>query len=581
MQLSKKTINDLDIILREEFNLKLNSDDLSRFAHFLVGYFDILYRSSKFGNHPVSLIDKDSEKEENYLQNSIKSVLLSRVSKREQAEEGYSLPAQEKLLEEYAEKKDFLITKKFSVPESASGKQERKLFNLLLQHLNSHPEITVVLCEKVDRISRNFKDSVKLDDWVNENEHREIHFVKQNLIIHKNAKSNEKFMWDIYLAMARQYSNNLSEETKKGMNEKAEQGHFPGNHKRGYKSVGDVGHKTWFVDTEKSDAKYIEMAFVAYNTGNYTLRTLSNELFLQGWKINGKKISTSELHKLLTDPFYCGQFIFKGKLYPEAKHPPLISKELFHSVQERLQRKIKAGKYRKHSYLLGGGLIICDSCGRSITVETQKGHNYYHCTKYNNSCKQKKYTREEELEEQVVDFLDNFKITNPRLLEWVRKALKESHKEESTYYTSLTSELENKKKQVEKRLSALYDDRLDGNITKEFYEEKHNQYKEELEDILTSLGKHAKANINYQELGINIFELSQKGRQIYDEMLLQEEKRELLNFVFLNLKLRDGKLIPSLHNGFEVIASRAKDGNWLGRLDSNQNTQLQRLRSYH
>lgn len=53
---------------------------------------------------------------------------------------------------------------------------------------------------------------------------RQIHFVKQSLIIHKDAKSSEKFMWDIYLALARQYSNNLSEEAKKGLNEKAEQG---------------------------------------------------------------------------------------------------------------------------------------------------------------------------------------------------------------------------------------------------------------------------------------------------------------------------------------------------------------------
>ena len=510
-----------------------------------------------------------------------KAVLFARVSTREQAEEGYSLSAQEKLLKEYADKKDFQIVKKFSVPESASGKQERKLFNLLLQHLGTHPEITVVLCEKVDRISRNFKDGVKLDDWLNENEKREIHFVKQNLIIHKNSKSNEKFMWDIFLAMARQYSNNLSEETKKGMNEKASQGHYPGNHKRGYKSIGEIGHKTWFVDEDTADAKFIEMAFIAYNTGNYTLRTLSQELLTQGWKINGKKISISELHKLLSDPFYCGEFVWKEKLYKEAKHPPLISKELFYSVQERLQRKIKAGKYRKHSYLLGGGMMICDSCGRSITAEIQKGHVYYHCTKYGSKCEQSKYNRQEDLESQVVEFLDSFKITNSRLLEWVRKALKESHKNEINYHSDIVSDLTTKQKQLERRLEVLYDDRLDEKITKEFYERKRAQYQEELQDVAEAMAKHSKANINYQELGMNIFELAQRGRQIYEEMTLENDKRELLNFVFSNLKLRDGKLIPSLHNGFDTVASRAKDGNWLPSLDSNQNKRIQSPLSYH
>ncbi len=510
-----------------------------------------------------------------------KTVLFARVSTREQAEEGYSLPAQEKLLKEYADKKNLKLLKKFSVPESASGKQERRLFNELIDYIFAHKEIKIVICEKVDRISRNFKDAVKIQDWLNEDEERQIHFVKQNLIIHKNSRSTDQLMWDIFLSLARNYSNNLSEETKKGLNEKAAQGHYPGNHKRGYKTIGDIGHKTWFVDEDKPDAKYIEMAFMLYNTGNYTLRTLSQELFTQGWKINGKKVSTSELHKLLTDPFYCGEFVWREKAYKEGKHPPLILKELFYSVQERLQRKVKAGKYRKHSYLLGGGLIVCESCGRSITVETQKGHNYYHCTKYNNNCDQKKYVREELLESQVVEFLDNFKITNPRLLEWVREALKESHKGESNYHLDITEELEKRKGQLEKKLDTLYDDRLDEKISKDFYERRHTQYQNELEDVLNAINKHAKANINYQELGMNIFELAQKGRQIYEDMTLQEEKRELLNFIFSNIKLKDEKLVPSLHNGFEVIAARAKDGNWLPSRDSNPNKRDQNPLSYH
>src|SRR3989344_3519279 len=239
---------------------------------------------------------------------NMKAVLFARVSTREQAEEGYSLPAQEKLLKEYSKNKDFLLIKNFSVPESASGKQERKLFNGLLEYLFNHPEVKIVICEKVDRITRNFKDAVKLDDWLNEDEERQLHFVKQNLIIHKNARSHEKFQWDIYLAMARQYSNNLSEETKKGLIEKAEEGWYPGNQKRGYKSIGDIGHKIWVINDDILDSKFIEKAFALYNSGNFTLSTLAKELFIQGWVVNGKPISKSELHKLLKDNFYCGEY---------------------------------------------------------------------------------------------------------------------------------------------------------------------------------------------------------------------------------------------------------------------------------
>lgn len=494
----------------------------------------------------------------------IKAVLFARVSTREQAEEGYSLPAQEKLLSEYAEKKYFILIRNFSVPESASGKQERKLFNQLLEFIYEHKEIKIVLCEKVDRITRNFKDAVKLQDWLDEDEARQIHFVKQSLIIHKNSRSNDQFMWDMFLVLARQYSNNLSEETKKGMNEKAEQGHYPGNHKRGYKTIGDIGHKIWVIDEEKSDAKYIEMAFVMYNTGNFTLRTLSKELFSQGWSINGKPISTSELHKLLIDPFYNGgEFIWKSKLYKNAKHSGLVTKELFYSVQDHLQRKVIAGKYRKHSYLFGGSLMICYYCGRAITWELQKGHHYGHCTKYGTNCTQNKYIREESVQKQIIQILDSFKITNVRLLEWVRKALKENHKDESEYHATTIQELEMHKKQIEKRLDILYDEYIDGRVAKDFYERKQKQYEQELESVVDAIAKHTRANIDYQKLGVNIFELSQKGREIYENRLLMEEKKEVLNFIFLNLKLKDEKIIPSFKNGFQVVAERAKDGNWL------------------
>lgn len=511
----------------------------------------------------------------------MKTVLFARVSTREQAEEGYSLPAQEKLLKEYSTNKDFTIAKTFSVPESASGKQERKLFNELLDYLIKHPDVKHVICEKVDRISRNFKDGVKLDEWVNEDEERQLHFVKQALIIHKNSKSNEKFMWDIFLAMARQYSNNLSEETRKGLVEKAEQGWYPGNHKRGYKTIGDIGHKIWAVDEDTSDHRYIEMAFVMYNTGNYTLRTLAKELYKQGWSISGKPISVSELHKLISDNFYCGEFMWHRKKHDKAKHTPLISKELFYSVQDRLQRKVKAGKYIKHDFLFGGGLMICGDCGRTITWETQKGHYYGRCTKYNNSCNQIKYNREENIQGQVVQIFDSLKIKNKRVLDWVIKALKESHKDEFEYHESTLKELDSKLLQVEKRLSVLYDDRVDGLITKEQYEKKRVEYESQAEAILQAKENHVKADIDYRQLGINIFELSQKGAEIYKNKATMEEKREFLNFVFLNLKLKDEKVYPTFQNGFEVVAERAKDGNWLPGRDSNPNFRVQSATCYH
>ncbi len=510
----------------------------------------------------------------------IKSVNFARVSTREQAEEGYSLPAQEKLLKDHSDKNGFAIIKKFSVPESASGKQERKLFNELLDYIYKHPEIKIVVCEKVDRITRNFKDAVKLDDWLNEDEARQIHFVKQNLVIHKNARSHEKFQWDIYLALARQYSNNLSEETRKGLDEKAAQGWFPGNHKRGYRSIGDAGHKIWVQDdTPQSELKFIKLAFEWYDSCNYTTMNLGKALFKEGWiSSTGKPISKSEIHKLLKDPFYCGKFIWHDKIYP-GKHTAIISAELFDRVQERIQRKYKDGKYVKHKFLFGNGLMGCQNCEKAFTWEVQKGHHYGHCTAHGNKCTQKRYIKESEVETKVLGVLDGLIIEDPEVLEWVRLALKESHSDEIDYHASVMSDLDNKRKHLEKKLDKLYEDRIDEKISKDFYERNAQKSETELNDVIEAIEKHTKANIDYKKLGINIFELSQRGREIYENKALMEEKRELLNFVFSNIQVNGDQLIPTLHNGFEIVASRAKSGDWLRDMDSNHDRQIQSLSS--
>ena len=126
----------------------------------------------------------------------------------------------------------------------------------------------------------------------------------------------------------------------------------------------------------------------------------------------------------------------------------------------------------------------------------------------------------------------------------------------------------------------MYDDKVDGLISKEQYESKMQQYEEQLNNIVEAKQKHNKANINYLKLGMNLFELAQKGRELYEKQANLNEKKELLNFVFSNLKINGEKVVPTPHNGFEVIALRAKDSNWLPDLDSDQDKRIQSPLSY-
>ena len=92
-------------------------------------------------------------------------------------------------------------------------------FGEMLAFLKATPSCRTILVEKTDRLYRNIKDWITVDDL-----EFEVHFVKEGAVASKESRSSDKFMHGIKVLMAKQYVDNLSEEVKKGLREKAEQG---------------------------------------------------------------------------------------------------------------------------------------------------------------------------------------------------------------------------------------------------------------------------------------------------------------------------------------------------------------------
>ena len=301
-----------------------------------------------------------------------KCLIYARVSSKEQEDTGYSLDAQEKLLQDYAVKNDFGVKRAFRVSESASGKQIRKTFNELLSYADKN-KVSIILCEKIDRLTRNLKDAASVSDWINEDSQREVHFVKESFIVNKNTRAHENLVWDMKVAIARFYTNNLSEEVKKGQKEKISQGWRPTRPIIGYKTVGEKGHKIHIIDEEK--APLVRKMFELYSTGNYSLNALVDVMNKEGMRnIEGNKIGKSIMHKFLSNPFYYGKINWNGEIY-NGKQAPLISKELFNVVQTKLVRKNDNPQYKTHRPIFKAK-IKCEECGGLITWEIQKGHWY-------------------------------------------------------------------------------------------------------------------------------------------------------------------------------------------------------------
>ncbi|MFZ2038849.1 MAG: recombinase family protein [Minisyncoccia bacterium] len=481
----------------------------------------------------------------------IKSVAYCRVSSKEQEETGYSLPAQEKLLIDYAERRGFEVDKTFSVAESASGAKQRKIFGEMMSYMLRNG-ISVLLCEKVDRLTRNLKEALDVNNWVEENCERQIHFVKQNLVIHKYSKSDEKFRWDIEIVLAKKYIANLSEEVKKGQKEKIAQGWLPTKPPLGYKTIGDKGHKIHVIDEERKPI-IIEM-FRLYSTGNYSTPALSDLMYKKGLRNReGKKVGKSRMYDLLSDPFYYGMMSWNGNLYP-AKHEPIIAKSLFDQVKEKLMRKFKVPQYRKHLPVFKAK-IECGECKGTVTWEIQREHWYGHCNHYR-KCSQKKWFRQEKVEEMIFPLFDKVAPKSRNVLKILEEALKSNHDGEIKYQVTMQKEANQQVELAQKRLEAIYEDKIDSKITPEFYNKKFAEYTKDKEDGIELLKKLNEGNTKYYEIGFAIHELASKAEEIYKSPRCSiEDKRLLLSKIFSNMSLNTDEISADYTLAFQFLTN--------------------------
>jgi site-specific DNA recombinase len=87
--------------------------------------------------------------------------LYARVSSREQEQEGFSIPAQLKLLRDYTVRNGLTVVEEFVDVETAKT-PGRKQFDRMVQILGRNRNCRTVLAEKTDRLYRNFRDAVTL-----------------------------------------------------------------------------------------------------------------------------------------------------------------------------------------------------------------------------------------------------------------------------------------------------------------------------------------------------------------------------------------------------------------------------------
>ena len=428
----------------------------------------------------------------------------------------------------------------------------RKRFAEMVAFFKRNRSCRVLLVEKTDRLYRNCRDALTLEDL-----NIKIHFVKENETLSKDARSQVKFMHDIRLAMARNYSENLREEVKKGMCEKASQGTYPGRAPFGYRN--NAAARSIEIHPEK--ATIARRVFEMYASGRYSLLALSKEL----QHVTGTCISKANLHKMLTNPFYIGRFEWSGQTYL-GKQPSLITPELYVQVQAVLNGHNRP-KYSKHAMAFRG-MLTCAHDHCTVTAELKKNkYVYYRCSGYRGKCALPRF-REEQIAARMGHVLEDVQIP-AAVAQSIGASLQRVHVQMRNQATQERARLERELAAIYSRIDAAYSDKLDGKIAEEFWQRKQADWRREelrIKSLISGLeeDKSAERLLKMQR----ILELAQNAYFLY---LTRKpaEQAELLKNVLLNCSIDSVTLYPTYRKPFDMIFKRAKLNEWSGREDLN------------
>ena len=100
------------------------------------------------------------------------------------------------------------------------------------------------------------------------------------------------------------------------------------------------------------------------------------------------------------------------------------------------------------------------------------------------------------------------------------------------------------------------------------YDKKIKEYKSQQDDLLQQMKEHSKGDENYFLTAAWILDICKRATDIFKSSE-PNEKRQFLNFLLQNSRLKGKDPMFTLKPVFAGIVSAHKSSNWLGRQDSN------------
>lgn len=321
----------------------------------------------------------------------MKTGIYVRVSTEEQAQEGYSIRAQQQKLVDYARIKEWSVYKVYS-DEGISGKNitERPAVNEMITDIQDG-KIDNVLVFKIDRLTRSTRDLITLLELFNE---QDCSFNSLMESIDTQTASGRMFLKIIGI-FAEFERENIVERSKLGFERKAREGYTLATRTASYGYDKEAGNKIQKINPY--EAKIVLEVFDMFVNKNMSFLEIAQNL-------NERNIPTKEkgrwhsrsIKNMLTNCNYVGNVRYatkdeKRNFETNGVHEAIISDELYEETQDLISKiSVKSYTKRPKEENYYSGVLICDKCGGKFVsrgdYQTKNGEkvwvNGYRCSNY-------------------------------------------------------------------------------------------------------------------------------------------------------------------------------------------------------
>jgi site-specific DNA recombinase len=309
-------------------------------------------------------------------------VIYTRVSTDEQAKTNLSLENQEKACLDYAERKGYSVQKVFCEEGVSAKTTDRKELVKLIEYCRDNKgNIDSAIVWKVDRFARKAEDHLSLRAML-------MKFgVKIESVTEPIEDTNTGRLMETLLAAFAQFDNEVrAERSTSGRNARIAQGGWPN-----YAPLGYINHKDSInrptLREDPTRAPLVTKVFEEFCNGTYTQQKITDFAYAIGLRSRkNNKLAIQTIVNMLRNKAYISKIITNDGEEIDTLHKPLVSEEIFYTVQAILSGRSKELRRKKDTYWpLRAGFVTHAHCGRALTGSSPKGRKK-HYPKY--SCPQ-------------------------------------------------------------------------------------------------------------------------------------------------------------------------------------------------